>query len=122
VIPRFYTELAREADVGQSVLELPSGIGMLYQTVHGKRIVGGYVSRTPRPQYEALVTHPVVRFVAEELPCTPALQAEIRERLRHESVRWIVLHGPLVRRPLHSCLGLPMRVEPGLAIIGPVTS
>ena len=120
-IPTFYTELAREADVGQSVLELPSGTGMLYQTVHGKRIVGGYVSRTPRPQYEALVTHPVVRFVAEGLPCTEALRAEIRDRLRHESVRWIVLHGPLARHPLHACLGLPVRVEAGVAIIGPIT-
>jgi hypothetical protein len=120
VIPSFYTDLAREADVGQSVLELPSGTGMLYQTVHGKRIVGGYVSRTPRAQYEAFVTHPVVRFLAEGLPCTESLRTEINERLRHEAVRWIVLHGTLARRPLHACLGLPVRVEPGAVLIGPV--
>jgi len=121
VIPSFYADLAREADVGQAVLDLPSATGMLYQTVHGKRIVGGYVARTPRAQWEALVTHPVVRFVAEDLPCTESLRAEIRERLRHESVRWIVLHDMLGRRPLHACLGLPVRVESGVVVIGPVT-
>ena len=121
VVPSFYAEVARETDVGQAVLELPSVAGMLYQTVHGKRIVGGYLSRTPRAQYEALVTHPVVRYVAEDLPCTESLRAEIRERLRHEAVRWIVLHGPLARRPLHACLGLPVRMESGAALIGPIT-
>jgi len=78
------------------------------------------VARTPRAQYEALITHPVVRFLAENLPCTESLQTEIRERLRHESVRWIVLHGRLARRPLHACLGLPLRMETGVAFIGPV--
>jgi hypothetical protein len=120
VIPSFYADLAREADVGQTVLDLPSATGMLYQTVHGKRIVGGYVARTPRAQWEALVTHPVVRFVAEDLPCTESLRTEIRERLQHESVRWIVLHGVLARRPLHACLGLPRRVDSGAVLIGPV--
>jgi hypothetical protein len=67
------------------------------------------------------VTHPVVRFLAEDLPCAESLRTEIRERLRHESVRWIVLHEMLARRPLHACLGLPLRVESGVVLIGPVT-
>jgi hypothetical protein len=120
VVPPFYLGLAREPDTGQSLLELPSVHGMLYQTVHGKRIVGGYVSRTPRAQHQAFLTHPVVRFVAEGLPCTETLRAEIRDRLRREAVRWIVLHDHLGRRPLDDCLGLPRRAEPGIAVIGPV--
>ena len=121
VVPSFYADLAREPDVGQALLELPSATGMLYQTVHGKRIVGGYLSRTPRAQWDALVTHPVVRFIAEDLPCTESFRKEIRERLQHESVRWIVLHGMAARRPLHACLGLPVRVDRGAVLIGPVT-
>jgi len=121
VVPSFYADLAREPDVGQALLELPSATGMLYQTVHGKRIVGGYLSRTPRAQWDALVTHPVVRFIAEDLPCTESFRNEIRERLQHESVRWIVLHGMAARRPLHACLGLPVRVDRGAVLIGPVT-
>ena len=121
VVPSFYADLAREPDVGQALLDLPSSVGMLYQTVHDKRIVGGYLARTPRPQWEALVTHPVVRYIAEDLPCTESLRTEIRERLRHESVRWIVLHGVAARRPLSACLGLPFRVDGGAVLIGPVT-
>ena len=67
------------------------------------------------------MTYPVVRFLAEDLPCTESLRTEIRERLRHESVRRIVLHDMLARRPLHACLGLPLRVESGVVLIGPVT-
>jgi hypothetical protein len=58
--------------------------------------------------------------VAEGLPCTETLRAEIRDRLRREAVRWIVLHDHLGRRPLDDCLGLPRRAEPGIAVIGPV--
>ena len=66
------------------------------------------------------MTYPVVRFLAEDLPCTESLRTEIRERLRHEqsggSCSTTCSRAGRFRRA-----GLPLRVESGVVLIGPVT-
>jgi hypothetical protein len=124
-VPPFYQALARQPDTGDVVMDLPPDRlqpfagGMLFQTIHGKRIIGGHIDRTPTAQLEAYQRHPVIRFLYGSLPCSDGLREEMLDRLRRDAVRWIVLRGGTIDRGLDDCLRLP-RLNQRVVIIGPV--
>ena len=121
-IPDAYRQIARDPrDV--AVLEVPlgwhtgwgctgrcGGAQQLYQTVHGKRLIGGFTSRVPESQLQALVDLPAagpLLALQEEIPLPPsptqrqraAIQAQMRELLDHMPgfVVERVLRDPSVR-------------------------
>ena len=129
--PAIYGRIAREPGVF-TVLEVPlgrrsgtrTGPGtfpapfMYYQTVHGQRTVGGYVSRAPVAALEAMERRPLLRRIL-------ALQADrpgdagspANERaaaaadLAALAVRYVVLHRPYDRSPVRAFVETVLPVE-----------
>ncbi len=124
-IPPFYAELGRQPDEGESLMDLPPHphwpfpLGMLYQTVHGRRLVGGHVARFPRAQYEAFYAHPVIRFLARSVSCSEVLRRDMLSRLRHDRVRWIIVRHP-EHRALGECLEIQPTMRDGIIVFGPL--
>ncbi|MCK4471357.1 MAG: hypothetical protein KAW49_06175, partial [Anaerolineae bacterium] len=94
----FYEQLAME--VGDfAIAPLPSTrqkakYFMYYQTIHGKKIVGGVVSRTPREATRFMEEHELIW----SLCTTWAVDSEITDisrqfdRLAEVDIRYLVLH------------------------------
>lgn len=66
-IPKFYYELANDSE-NYAILEIPDyadhvtlSMFMYYQTVHKKRLINGYTSRTPRSSIEFKLITPLIR-------------------------------------------------------------
>jgi hypothetical protein len=78
VAPREYEQIAKEPGVF-TILEIPlgrtsgitKGVGefrslfLFYQTVHGKKLLGGHVSRVPDIKIQALASRPLLRRILE---------------------------------------------------------
>jgi hypothetical protein len=98
-IPTIYAELSRDAEP-YGILEAPffyrhSPSYMLYQTVHKKGLVGGYISRTmPYPLLEQI---PLVRVFAyaQELPDIVAQDphAIASSVFSYFNIRYLMLHS-----------------------------
>lgn len=98
VVSPFYEQLAME--VGDfAIAPLPSTrqkakYFMYYQTIHGKKIVGGVVSRTPREATRFMEEHELIW----SLCTTWAVDSEITDisrqfdRLAEADIRYLVLH------------------------------
>lgn len=88
---------------GQILLGQPNHQQMLGQTLHGRPIVGGMVSRLPGDTLRALAAAPVVSTLLDPVGATQAAA----ERDRREAPAWfqaqrvaaIVVHPPLVGGP-----------------------
>lgn len=139
----FFTDPGRRGAIMDVPVDLwgadgPGGDYMLYQTVHGQPIVGGYIARTPR---SAL-------WPFEELPFVNALRARIyrdqapfafsedilvgaRDDLARLHVRYVILHHRflsaenlnIVNDALRRALGEPIYADAQLVIweVGPLT-
>jgi hypothetical protein len=101
-IPRFYEGLARET--GEfAIVELPIDFYdaakryMLYQTVHGRPIVEGHVSRRPPEATAFLDAHPLLRSLYQTQEIDPALTDVSRQlrALRDAGFRYIIVHKRL---------------------------
>jgi hypothetical protein len=100
-IPDFYRQLASEAE-DYAILDIPfspwsaSNTNMYYQTVHGKRIVGGFVHRVPagvRPMMSFF--RRLVSPSAETIDIVSPLSGRDRAAiLRHYQIAYVVLHKP----------------------------
>jgi hypothetical protein len=97
-IPPVYAEMARDGE-RYGIFEAPlsyrsSAAFLLYQTVHGKGIVGGYISRTqPYP----LMGIPLVRVIANAQD-EPDIVAQNGERIASSvfsyfNIRYLMLHS-----------------------------
>jgi hypothetical protein len=92
----FYAELAQEP--GRfGLLELPlrpMSDYETYQIVHGKPIIGGYLSRQPPDRFVAET--PVLRYLLPATPVDDPLAAEAAQTgladLRRADVRYAVVH------------------------------
>ncbi|HUP27400.1 MAG TPA: hypothetical protein VM409_03120 [Chloroflexia bacterium] len=91
-----YSRIAAEPG-NFALLELPLrpfSDYMAYQTIHGKPIIGGYVSR--QPPYALESTEPVVRYLLDSTPVTDPARAEIQsgrgvEALRKLNVKYVII-------------------------------
>jgi len=94
----FYRTLAREP--GEfAILEAPLGRGyskayMFLQTLHGKQLVEGHISRTPPDAYDYIRAHPVLRSLSEQGDLDTSLCDLSRqwEPLAADGIRYIVIH------------------------------
>jgi hypothetical protein len=70
-----------------------------FQTVHGKRLIGGYVSRLPRRAMERYQRHPIFGVLIDLSERQPVTQERIDEALRHApgtlerfEIGYVVIH------------------------------
>jgi hypothetical protein len=94
----FYRELAQ--DPGDfAILEVPMGRGyakayMFLQTLHGKQLVEGHVSRTPPQAYDYISNHPFLGPLSEQGDMDTSrcdLSYQLRS-LAADDIRYIVIH------------------------------
>ena len=106
-IPDYYYQLANEQQDG-AILDVPvdlygaqgpAGKYMLYQTVHHKPIVGGYISRTPSNVLRLFEEFPLLyqlraRIYDDDEPFifSPDILAHGLEDLRALHIQYVVLH------------------------------
>jgi len=94
----FYHELAHEA--GEfAILEVPMGRGyskayMFLQTLHGKRLVEGHVSRTPSGAYDYIINHPFLESLSAQGDLDRSRCDLSRQlgSLAADNIRYIVIH------------------------------
>jgi hypothetical protein len=98
-VPQWYKQLAQE-EADFAILDLPMHNRvydehyMYYQTVHGKPIVGGHVSRPPREAFAFINSVPMLEGFPDD-PAPPDDLVTIGQQLRlldNENIRYIVLH------------------------------
>jgi hypothetical protein len=109
----FYAQMAQD-DVAYGVVDYPMGYTagkrwLYYQTLHGKPLVAGHISRYTLENYAFIVSQPLLRafyqvaekphylareaVFADEPRPVPALGPALRS-LRDSGVRYILLHKP----------------------------
>jgi len=94
----FYRQLARETG-DFAILDVPMGRGyskayMFLQTLHGKRLVEGHISRTPSEAYNYIRNQPLLRSLAEQddLDTSRCDLSRRLEVLAADDIRYIVIH------------------------------
>jgi len=94
----FYHELARDSE-DFAILEVPMGRGyakayMFLQTLHGKRLVEGHVSRTPPDAYQTIRSNPLLNSLSErdDLDTSRCDLSRQLEALAAHDIRYIVIH------------------------------
>ena len=94
----FYRELAREPG-DFAIVEVPMGRGyskayMFLQTLHGKRLVEGHVSRTPPDAYQTITNQPVLASLSEnrDLDTSRCDLSRQLGSLAAEDIHYIVIH------------------------------
>jgi hypothetical protein len=97
---------------------------MLFQTVHGKRMINGYPSRVPLVALAYYRKSPAFMFLAGEQPPAGDIAADLDARLRELNVGVIVVHpGELPAERLTAILALLRQrqdLEP-IAVAGTAT-
>ena len=111
-VPAFYSTIAADRDTGP-LLELPLGVrdgtssvgnftarSQFYQTVHGKALIGGYLSRVSRRRVTELREEPVLdalMSLSEGLPLDPKRERALVERgpefIRRTRIGFVVIDG-----------------------------
>jgi hypothetical protein len=98
VVSPFYEQLAMESG-DFAIAPLPAGrqaskYHMYYQTVHGKKIVGGHVSRTPPEARRFTSEHDLLRALRRNDPIVSEITDISRQldRLAEVDIRYLVLH------------------------------
>lgn len=119
-VPAIYHRIAADPDPRIRVLELPTGVrdgassignfsaqAQFFQTVHGKRIIGGYLSRVPRRQKRALRGLPVLSALvalSEGRPLTPEAEYDAwkarRRFISRARLGYVVIDTSRAPRPL----------------------
>jgi hypothetical protein len=97
----FYDQLAREE--GEfAIAEFPTGrrqekFYLYYQTIHGKPITGGVVSRMPTQAYAFVEANPVLRALHWNVPSAQATDVEAAfSALAGEGIRYVIVHRGLM--------------------------
>jgi hypothetical protein len=93
----FYHRLAEE-EGDFAVVEIPIGrqpdkYSMYYQTLHGKRLVGGVVSRTPIDAYNYIAPNPLLYAAHEGNPWTLSRSDadQTLAQLANDDIRYVIL-------------------------------
>lgn len=98
-VPSFYKEIGAE-DEDFALLEVPmlwQSDVMYYQTIHGKKLVGGYVSRTPENAIDFLIVTPLINDLLNFYPSdNDILNQNLTDFgssiLNYYNIRYIILH------------------------------
>jgi hypothetical protein len=69
---------------------------MLFQTIHGKRMINAYPSRLPLVALDYYRKSPALMFLANEVPPPGDIAADLDERLRRLGVGIILVHRDLL--------------------------
>jgi hypothetical protein len=129
-VPKIYRQIAREPETF-TVLEIPVGwrdgirrVGIFpssqlyHQTVHGKRIVGGYIARVPNRTIEALAARPLLKHFLELQDGHLTAGGGTRDQtllllddLKALQVRYVILHAPFNRSPVRDYVEGALPVE-----------
>jgi hypothetical protein len=101
VIPAVYSTIAADPD-DVSVLELPFGIWdgtstvgfantatQYYQTTHQKRLVGGYLSRVPRPRIRRHMEFPTLRLLTTLSVPDARIDPNLAEAAREDAAYFV---------------------------------
>jgi hypothetical protein len=102
--PLWFRQLAQEPG-DFAILDLPMNLGsnnkwyMYYQTVHGKPLVEGRVSRLPREVFAFMDSTPLLQSLRRNNRMDPAL-VDVSQQLRQlaeANVRYLVMHKKFAR-------------------------
>jgi hypothetical protein len=114
----FYHDLARDP-TDYAIVELPMGRQrakeyMYFQTVHGKRLAEGVVSRTPPEAYAFIEANPLLRLLRSGQPANlPAFDvAARRQALADQGFRYFVLHKDYLSAETLESWGVLLGPEP----------
>ena len=112
-VPRFYREIARDHG-DYAIVDSAYGKAMYYQTVHRKKLMGGYIARPEKRAMKLITANSLTR----ELLVIPKLRSGALQcdhydidELRRYGVRYIVDHDRGYRPWLHEELRLPLAYE-----------
>lgn len=97
-IPTFYKEISNDQE-DYAILEVPI-LGytepMFYQTLHGKRIIGGFVSRVPYEKIEFLESTPLIRDLLYLYPSEDIIKHNLSEVgpaiTSYYNISYIIVH------------------------------
>jgi hypothetical protein len=103
-VPVFYKQIANDTD-NYAILDIPGSIDnaqlMYYQTVHNKKLLDGYVSRTPESATRFMTSTPMISQLFSDSH-TPKTEDDILEQnltdigssvLSYYQIRYVVLHA-----------------------------
>jgi predicted PurR-regulated permease PerM len=103
-VPEFYHHIANDSE-DYAIFEVPRPIGfapyMYYQTIHEKKLVNGYVSRTPNNVITFIYSTPIISQLSQLSKNIPILKEDILNHnvtqiglsvLNYYNIRYIVLH------------------------------
>ncbi|MDY6877773.1 MAG: hypothetical protein SWK90_16450, partial [Chloroflexota bacterium] len=107
-VPHFYLELAQEPDEF-AILEIPLGrqpakISMYYQTIHGRPLLDGHISRTPPHAYDFIESNELLSLLwqysvpGHKGPFTlpfPDVSRQL-EALAAERINYVVFHRDMI--------------------------
>ncbi len=97
----FFRQLAQE-DRDFAIADLPMGRRaaksyLFFQTIHGKKIVDGVVSRTPEDAYAFVQAHSLLRSLSVPTALDPALDVSHQLAvLAAQDIRYVILHKHLL--------------------------
>lgn len=114
-VSQFYREMARDEEV-YGVMDIPSGAVTLYlATIHGKPLVGGYVSRPSQEALDFLKETPVIKdLMGEGKTESEDMPGTAREIFLTHNIRYVITHNDVYRDFIEKELGLKVHYEDGL--------
>ncbi|MDW8351560.1 MAG: hypothetical protein RML99_06590, partial [Anaerolineae bacterium] len=139
-VPLFYAAHFARLESQGAILDVPvdlwaadgpGGEYMLYQTVHGQPIVGGYIARTPRHALWPFNDLPFVRALRarirkdrEPYAFSPEVLERARADLARLKIRYVVLHRSflpagdhqVVQAALQAALGRPIHQDEWISV------
>lgn len=107
-VPAFYEAMAQDAD-DYAIVDSAYSRSMFYQTIHGKKLVGGYISRRPFGPLQRIWRVSLLNeLLARPVRRTGKMFAspEDVEMLRSQNVRYIIDHSGRYRPVLREQLEL----------------
>ena len=93
----FYNQLAREKG-NFAIADIPTGrtpakYAMFHQTIHGKKIIDGHISRTPSNAYDFIESNPLLRDLhADSVPDSELPVENQFAVLAERGIRYIILN------------------------------
>ncbi|MBW2447081.1 MAG: hypothetical protein JRG83_14280 [Deltaproteobacteria bacterium] len=110
-IPHFYRELAQEPE-RFGVIDVPRDSRALYfSTIHGKPLVGGYVSRRAQSDRDFLEQTPIIATLTVGAPAPSEARRLARAVFTEHDIRYVILRSGSHVGFLEETLALPLHFE-----------